>query len=145
LVNGALWWIPGVQGSGANMGGWTQMTATDSGAATSWTLSSTGPAVPTLSATWDSTNGRMVLVVSSSDSTGSGFNGLGFVIEVSEDGGVTWNTVRQCSAINPMLGIGSGNPPFWTVTSTGVVTAYDWEPNPAIATLTYQARAYGLM
>lgn len=95
---------------------WTvQVTSSAGGAAASgyaadnnFYVARAAPAAPTLTATYDPTLNRVVLVLSSPDATG--VTGL---IEFSRDAGVTWATVRAGSGLN--------------IASGASVTVYDYE------------------
>ena len=131
-------WFEDELQSATNAGGWVQMSHTDAGAATSWTIPLTGPTVPTIAVAFDGSNWRNTLTASSSDSTGAGYANLTFQIQVSVDGGVTWTNVRQCGAIDPT----NNANPFWSSTVGGIVTAYDWEPKTGVLHQ-YRVRAAG--
>jgi hypothetical protein len=90
-----------------------------SGYSTSWIVNvAAQPTVPSLSATYDSTNNRVTLGI------GGGLNGDLAWVEYTDDS-VNWYNVRGCTAV---LLVG------------GVATVYDWDP-PALTpeTRTYRA------
>lgn len=90
----------------------------------SFTMSLTAPTTPTLTATWDETQGRTQVVVVGA--AASGYDYQVFNIERSDDGGVTWAFIRN----------GEG----YAVGASYTSTIQDYEA-PRGITVQYRARA----
>jgi hypothetical protein len=86
-----------------------------------FTVANPSPSTPTLTSSYDPVLNRVTLTFHSSDSTGTTGS-----IEFSDDGGVTWNFLRFCTALTVY---------------PGTSTAYDVEAAPG-ATRQYRARSW---
>lgn len=93
-----------------------------------FTISVTPPTTPTVAATWDSTNNRVLAVLTGAAPTG--FSSQTFDLERSDDGGVTWAPVRDGSDLVP--------------SSAYTVSIYDYDC-PRGITARYRARSVGVI